>query len=228
MKELFQTASKKHSIIGLGKKPKSETSEVSFFLSFFFHYFFYRWQFVGQRGNPSYLGVQFEGSNDVGVFSKLTNKYCLVATGGSENFYSAFETELADQIPVIKTSIAGCRFVGRVTAGTCALCLLGLGNKNGLLVPISTTDVELEQICNSIPDGVVVKRVDDRLSSLGNLIACNDHVALLHSDLGRVSLRFVFNSPGNRRNHSGCSRCGSVPSVNRWKRFDWQLLRDFK
>lgn len=66
----------------------------------------------------SHLGVQFEGSNDVGVFSKLTNKYCLVATGGSETFYSAYETELADQIPVIQTSIAGCRFVGRVTAGT--------------------------------------------------------------------------------------------------------------
>lgn len=62
-------------------------------------------------------GVQFEGSNDIGVFSKLTNKYCLVCNGGSENFYGAYETELADHIPVIHTSIAGCRFVGRVTVG---------------------------------------------------------------------------------------------------------------
>lgn len=76
----------------------------------------------------SHLGVQFEGSNDVGVFSKLTNKYCLVATGGSETFYSAYETELADQIPVIQTSIAGCRFVGRVTAGT-SCCLLLMPRK---------------------------------------------------------------------------------------------------
>lgn len=30
---------------------------------------------------------QFENSNDVGVFSKLTSAYCLVALGGSENFY---------------------------------------------------------------------------------------------------------------------------------------------
>jgi hypothetical protein len=30
---------------------------------------------------------QFENSNDVGVFGKLTNAYCLVAQGGSENFY---------------------------------------------------------------------------------------------------------------------------------------------
>ncbi len=33
-------------------------------------------------------GAQFENSNDIGVFSKLTNAYCLVAIGGSENFYS--------------------------------------------------------------------------------------------------------------------------------------------
>lgn len=33
------------------------------------------------------IGCQFESSNDVGVFSKLTNSYCLVAIGGSENFY---------------------------------------------------------------------------------------------------------------------------------------------
>ena len=31
--------------------------------------------------------VQFEGNNEVGVFTKLTNAYCLVAIGGSANFY---------------------------------------------------------------------------------------------------------------------------------------------
>ena len=30
---------------------------------------------------------QFENSNDIGVFCKLTNAYCLVALGASENFY---------------------------------------------------------------------------------------------------------------------------------------------
>ena len=74
------------------------------------------------------IRVQFEGSNDIGVFSKLTNKYCLVCRGGSENFYGAFETELADHIPVIHTSVAGCRFVGRVTVGT-ILCSLMISRK---------------------------------------------------------------------------------------------------
>jgi len=31
--------------------------------------------------------AQFEGNNEIGVFAKLTGRYCLVAIGGSENFY---------------------------------------------------------------------------------------------------------------------------------------------
>lgn len=31
--------------------------------------------------------MQFENSNEIGVFANLTNAYCLVALGGSENFY---------------------------------------------------------------------------------------------------------------------------------------------
>ena len=61
--------------------------------------------------------VQFENSNDIGVFSKLTNSYCLIAVGGSENFYSVFESELGDVIPVLHATIAGTRCIGRLTAG---------------------------------------------------------------------------------------------------------------
>ena len=62
-------------------------------------------------------GAQFENSNEIGVFSRLTNAYCLVAVGGSENFYSVFEGELADRIPVVHTTIAGCRVIGRMCVG---------------------------------------------------------------------------------------------------------------
>ena len=57
---------------------------------------------------------------------------------------SLLEGELADHIPVVKTSIAGTRLVGRMS----------VGNKNGLLVPNSTTDQELQHIRNSLPDEV--------------------------------------------------------------------------
>jgi Translation initiation factor 6 (eIF-6) len=39
---------------------------------------------------------------------------------------------------------------------------------------------------NSLPDEVRVQRVEERLSALGNVVACNDYVALVHPDLDRV------------------------------------------
>ena len=38
---------------------------------------------------------------------------------------------------------------------------------------------------------MVVQRVDERLSALGNCIACNDHVALVHTDLDRETEEIV-------------------------------------
>lgn len=121
------------------------------------------------------LRTQFEASNDVGVFCKLTNAYCLVGIGSSENFYSFVEAELTDVIPVIHCSIAGTRIVGRVT----------VGNRHGLLVPNATTDQELQHIRNSLPDSVQIRRLDERLSALGNVIACNDHVAVVHAEISK-------------------------------------------
>eukprot|EP01137_Pigoraptor_chileana_P022234 Opistho-2@86971 len=123
----------------------------------------------------------FENTNEIGVFAKLTNNYCLVAVGAAENFYSVFEGELADVIPVVHTSIAGCRIIGRLTAG----------NRNGLLVPSTTTDQELQHIRNSLPDTVVIQRVEERLSALGNVIACNDYVALVHPDIDRETEEII-------------------------------------
>ncbi|KAJ6792679.1 alanine--tRNA ligase [Iris pallida] len=42
--------------------------------------FFFTWKLFDTR-------IQFENNCEVGVFSKLTNAYCLVTIGGPENFY---------------------------------------------------------------------------------------------------------------------------------------------
>ena len=47
------------------------------------------------------------------------------------------------------------------------------GNKRGVLLPMNTTDMELQVIRNSLPDSVRIQRVEERLSALGNCIACN-------------------------------------------------------
>lgn len=120
--------------------------------------------------------VQYEGKSDCGVFAKLTNAYCLIGSvGASKNFLSVFQSELADQIPVIPCCIAGTSIIGRLVAG----------NRHGLLVPGSTTDTELQHLRNCLPNSVKVRKVDERLSALGNVICCNDYVALVHPDIDR-------------------------------------------
>lgn len=84
-------------------------------------------------------------------------------------------------IPVIHTSIGGNRIIGRMTAG----------NRKGLLVPASTTDQELQHLRNSLPDAVKLQRVDERLSALGNVIACNDYCALVHPDIERETEEII-------------------------------------
>lgn len=60
-----------------------------------------------------------------------------------------------------------------------------VGNRRGLLVPNTCTDAELMHLRNSLPDSVVLQRIEERLSALGNCIVCNDHVALVHTDIDR-------------------------------------------
>ena len=60
------------------------------------------------------------------------------------------------------------------------------GNRHGLLVPSNATDQELQHIRNCLPDSVQIRRVEERLSALGNVTTCNDYVALVHPDLDRV------------------------------------------
>ncbi len=99
----------------------------------------------------------------------------------STSISSIFEGELSDHIPVIHTTIGECRIIGRLTAG----------NRHGLLVPSSTTDQELQHLRNSLPDSVKVRRVEERLSALGNVIACNDYVAIIHPDLDKETEEII-------------------------------------
>lgn len=80
-----------------------------------------------------------------------------------------------DVIPVIHCTIAGTRIVGRIT----------VGNRHGLLVPNATTDQELQHLRQNLPEDVAVRRIDERLSALGNVIAVNDYVALVHADISK-------------------------------------------
>ena len=52
----------------------------------------------------------------------------------------------------MRTTIAGTRIIGRLTAG----------NRKGLLVPTTTRDQELQHLRNSLPDAVRIQRIEER------------------------------------------------------------------
>jgi translation initiation factor 6 (eIF-6) len=54
-------------------------------------------------------------------------------------------------------------------------------------VPSITTDQELQHLRDSLPDTVVIQRIEERHSALGNVIACNDYVGLIHPNLDKVA-----------------------------------------
>ncbi len=109
-------------------------------------------------------GAQFENCPDIGVFTRLTNGYCLMAEGGAETYrcaglrFRAFvahgrhtpdksrrssrTTSLSCALPSpARGSWAGaaCAFL-RGGGGLMAACRLTVGNSRGLLLPTNTTD----------------------------------------------------------------------------------------
>ena len=63
-------------------------------------------------------------------------------------------------------------------------------------MPHTITETELKNIRNSLPESVVVRRIDERLSALGNVIACNDYVALIHPDIDKESQEIIQDTLG--------------------------------
>lgn len=124
---------------------------------------------------------KYQNSSEIGAYARITNAYALLPFNTSENFFTVFEERMAMHVPVFHASIAGTAILGR-------LCV---GNSKGLLVPSTTTDQELQQLRDCLPDSVVVQRVEERLSALGNVISCNDHVAIHHFDLDSQTVEII-------------------------------------
>ena len=124
---------------------------------------------------------KFQNSSDIGAYARITNSYALLPFSTSENFFSVFEERLAEHIPVFHASVAGTALLGRLTCG----------NAKGLLCPSTTTDYELQQLRDCLPDAVSIQRVDERFSALGNVISCNDHYALVHPELDQQTVEII-------------------------------------
>jgi hypothetical protein len=111
------------------------------------------------------------------------------------------------------------------------------GNRHGLLVPSTTTDQELQHLRNSLPDTVALQRVEERLSALGNVVACNDYVALVHPDIDRETEEIIadvlkvsktFQCVLQNSSRIGPLTGRGVPTNHCQQRLSWKLLRSLQ
>lgn len=123
--------------------------------------------------------ITFENSSEIGAYTLLTNKYCLIGRSKSRNFYSHFQSTL--NIPLAETTLNTISTVGS----------LAVGNSHGLILPSTASDQEMQHIRNLLPDDVIIKRMNERLNALGNVILCNDAIGLVHSDVSEENLELI-------------------------------------
>lgn len=124
--------------------------------------------------------TKYENSAEIGAYATITNSYCLIPNQPPSSYFSTIESLLSPNIPIICCNIAGTAIVGRLT----------VGNKNGLLVPITTTDDELQNIRDKLPE-IEIARIPESYSALGNVISCNDKVALVHPELDQNTIESI-------------------------------------
>ncbi|KAG5859887.1 translation initiation factor 6 [Encephalitozoon hellem] len=154
---------------------------------------------------PMSYRIDFEGSSEIGAYMALTNTYCVVGRSQSNNMLKFLQENVS--IPIVETTINSIRSVGSQCRG----------NKHGLLVPHTITDQEIMHIRNTLPENVVVRRIEERLNALGNVILCNDHVAIIHADLDGESedlIKDVLQVPVYRHNIGHEPLVGTFGALN--------------
>ena len=111
------------------------------------------------------------GDDFVGLFGLATDRYAIL----SENFP---ETKSLD-VPILNMHIYGTQLIGMFCAG----------NSNALLMPYFIDDDEIKVIKTFLDEfGVEIVKVKDKVTALGNLVACNDFGAVISPKFSDMSV----------------------------------------
>jgi translation initiation factor 6 len=49
----------------------------------------------------------------------------------------------------------------------------------------------MQYLRNALPEKIKIKRIDEKLSALGNVITCNDYTALVHTDIDKETEEII-------------------------------------
>jgi translation initiation factor 6 len=104
-------------------------------------------------------------SANIGIFLRANEKFCLVPTG----LPKTKDDKIAEMLGVktIPASIAGSRLLGP----------LSVANSKGIILSRLSDDHEVKQLSESTGQNIL--RLESRFTSVGNLIAANDHGAVV-------------------------------------------------
>jgi translation initiation factor 6 len=126
--------------------------------------------------------TDFEGDSNVGAYGIATDSFVFTSSNMSEKALDSIER--AFNLPLVQSTIATLDAVGLVSVAT----------SNGILVPYTISDDELEQI--KATSGVNVDWLDDRMTALGNIIVANDNGAMCHPDFDFKSRQKISDTLG--------------------------------
>ena len=124
---------------------------------------------------------RYQSSSEIGAYAKLTNTYCLIPYAADPSFVNHFENSISQSIKIIRSDIAGTAIVGRLTAG----------NRRGLILPQTAQPSEFNQIRRELPDDVELAIIEEKFSALGNVISCNDSMAIVHPELEQETIDVI-------------------------------------
>ncbi|MHA2142434.1 MAG: translation initiation factor IF-6 [Candidatus Thorarchaeota archaeon] len=113
----------------------------------------------------------FEGDSNVGAFGIATDRYVFVSPNMSERSIDTIERVF--NLPLVQSTVATLDVVG----------LVCVGNSNGILLPYTTGDEELDTL-KEYPD-IRIEWIDNKMTALGNIILANDNGAVCHPDFDK-------------------------------------------
>lgn len=140
-------------------------------------------------------------SANIGIFLKTNNDYCLVPRGLAPTKCEKIASLL--RLQTLPISVAGSRLLGP----------LAVMNNKGILLSRLAEDEELETLHSTT--GLKVGRLLSRFTSVGNLIAANDHGAIISDVFGDKSaktIESVLQVPTQRMRISSFVQIGAMVS----------------
>ncbi|MEM0143261.1 MAG: hypothetical protein QXL94_04845, partial [Candidatus Parvarchaeum sp.] len=112
---------------------------------------------------------QILGSEYIGVFATVTEKYMFIGSSISQNTKILLSSTLSTA--VISTAIGGSDMVG----------LFMRGNSNGIVLSNLATEREVKALKEILPN-VSIGIVDSMINAVGNDILANDKIALVNPE----------------------------------------------